>query len=193
MPQVPQGAKGDGQASDTAAIQAAIDTCGGRPSGGVVLLEPDRTYLTGTLRLASGVRLHIPVNATLLADLQVRGLRARWSLVAFLPGLRCTHATPYVPQRSQYQPSTGDDWHLVLLKKCTRCSVEGGGRIDGRGAAWGCATPLLAPAAEVHALGNWQSDFWCMHRHANAESEEPCESRHACGPKLVGIIEASQV
>ena len=94
MPQTTQGAKGDGQASDMAAIQAAIDSCGARPSGGVVLLEAGRTYLTGTLRLASGVRLHIPANATLLADLQVRGLRASWHLVAFLPGLRCIHAMP---------------------------------------------------------------------------------------------------
>lgn len=146
-----QGAKGDGQASDTAAIQAAIDSCAARPSGGVVLLEANSTYLTGTLRLDSGVRLHIPAGATLLADLQVRGPRARWPLVAFQPGLRCTHATQHSLQRSQYHPATGDDWHMVLLRQCTRCSVEGGGRIDGRGAAWGCAGPLLAPAAAARA------------------------------------------
>jgi len=38
----------------------------------VVALEDDRQYLTGTLRLASGVRLRVPANTTLLASLQVR-------------------------------------------------------------------------------------------------------------------------
>ena len=143
-----QGAKGDGQASDMGAIQAAIDSCGGRPSGGVVILEANRTYLTGTLRLASGVRLHVPANATLLADLQVRGAGVGWPLLNFR---RCTHAPCYSLQRSQYHPAAGDDWHMVLLRKCTRCSVEGSGRIDGRGAAWGCASPLLAPTAATCA------------------------------------------
>ena len=81
----------------------------------------------------------------------------------------------------------------MLLRKCTRCSVEGGGRIDGRGAAWGCAAPLLARDGAAYALGLRQLNFECMRRHANAEGGQPCDSSHACGPKLVGIVEASQV
>jgi polygalacturonase len=69
-----QGAAGDGRTVDTAAIQAAIDACGKEASGGVVALEDDRQYLTGTLRLASGVRLRVPANTTLLASLQVPAL-----------------------------------------------------------------------------------------------------------------------
>ena len=71
---MPQGAIGDGASLDTAAIQAAIDACGKEATGGVVVLEANHTYLTGTLRIPSNVRLHVPANATLLAAMQVRPL-----------------------------------------------------------------------------------------------------------------------
>jgi glycosyl hydrolase family 28 len=57
------GAAGDGRIKDTAAIQAAIDTCAGR--GGRVSLR-DGTFLSGMIRLRSDVVLHIDPTATLL-------------------------------------------------------------------------------------------------------------------------------
>ena len=66
-----QGAKGDGMTLDTTVIQAALDACGKHATGGVVVLENNRTYLTGTLRLGSSVRLHVPANTTLRAALKV--------------------------------------------------------------------------------------------------------------------------
>ena len=79
-----QGAAGDGRTVDTAAIQAAIDACSREASGGVVVLDDNKHYLTGSLRLASGVRLHVPANATLLASLQVQACATAAALVAGL-------------------------------------------------------------------------------------------------------------
>ena len=51
------GAKGDKKASDQAAIQAAVDACAKAGGGDVVLSAGD--YLSGTVRLASGVTLRL--------------------------------------------------------------------------------------------------------------------------------------
>jgi len=60
------GAVGDGKTMDTAAIQAAIDECG-RNHGGRVLFE-DGVFLSGTIKLHSGVELHIERDAVLLGS-----------------------------------------------------------------------------------------------------------------------------
>lgn len=58
------GAKGDGQALDTAAIQKAIDTCA-EGGGGQVVFPPGR-YLSGTIHLRSNVTLHLEAGARLI-------------------------------------------------------------------------------------------------------------------------------
>jgi hypothetical protein len=60
------GAKGDGVAKDTAAVQAAIDAAA-KEGGGVVLLSPGK-YLCGTLRLKSQITLEISAGARLVAS-----------------------------------------------------------------------------------------------------------------------------
>lgn len=60
------GAKGDGAARDTAAIQRAIDECA-RAGGGTVLLAGG-VFLSGGLYLRSNVMLEVSVSATLLAS-----------------------------------------------------------------------------------------------------------------------------
>jgi hypothetical protein len=57
------GAKGDGSANDTAAIQASIDAC---PSGGSVVLE-NGIFMSGHLRLKSDMTFWIDRTATLRA------------------------------------------------------------------------------------------------------------------------------
>jgi len=58
------GARGDGQTNDTQSIQHAIDACN-KAGGGRVLLPAGR-YLSGTLRLRSGVELHLEKDALLV-------------------------------------------------------------------------------------------------------------------------------
>jgi polygalacturonase len=57
------GAKGDGVARDTAAIQQAIDRCG--VLGGGEVLVPAGNYLTGAIQLRSRVLLRLDKDATL--------------------------------------------------------------------------------------------------------------------------------
>jgi hypothetical protein len=59
------GARGDGRASDTFAIQLAIDAAG--RSRGTVYFPPGR-YLSGTLRLRSHTTLYLDARATLVAS-----------------------------------------------------------------------------------------------------------------------------
>lgn len=60
------GAKGDGSAKDTVAMQTAIDTCAAKGGGRVVFA--DGVFLSGAIRLKSCVELHIDRTARLLAS-----------------------------------------------------------------------------------------------------------------------------
>ena len=60
------GATGDGTTMDTASIQSAIDKCGESGGGRVVLANG--TFLSGSIRLRTGVELHIDGTARLLAS-----------------------------------------------------------------------------------------------------------------------------
>jgi polygalacturonase len=64
------GARGDGAANDTAAIQRAIDACASA-HGGRVLLPAGRTFLSGALTLRDGVDFHLDGGAVLKGS-------ARW-------------------------------------------------------------------------------------------------------------------
>ena len=60
------GALGDAQSLDTAALQAAIDTC--HEQGGGTVWIPAGQYLTGTLFFRDNITLHLDAGATLLAS-----------------------------------------------------------------------------------------------------------------------------
>jgi len=60
------GAKGDGVTKDTAALQRALDACGAK-GGGTVLL-PDGVYLTGSLAPHANTTLQLAARASLLGS-----------------------------------------------------------------------------------------------------------------------------
>ena len=68
------GAKGDGAAMDTAAIQQAIDACHGQ-GGGTVYFAPGHTFLTGTFEIKSNVTLHLDGNARILGSDHLKDYR----------------------------------------------------------------------------------------------------------------------
>ncbi|MFW6133385.1 MAG: glycoside hydrolase family 28 protein [Planctomycetota bacterium] len=61
------GARGDGTALDTAAVQRAIDVCAARAHGGTVVVAPG-VYRCGSLALRSGVTLRLEGGAVLQAS-----------------------------------------------------------------------------------------------------------------------------
>jgi hypothetical protein len=98
------GAKGDGVALDTRAINSAIDKCGAA-GGGTVYLPPG-AYLSGTVRLRDNITLWLDSGATL------RGTR----------------------DLSQYQTAVdGQVWYdaLVLANGVHHVAIAGRGIIDG--------------------------------------------------------------
>src|SRR5713226_6944993 len=108
------GARGDGAALDTRAIQDAIDAAG-RASGGTVFV-PAGVYVTGSIFLRDNITLLLDAGAILFgsenaADYPI--ITARWEGVT-----QNTHA-PLI---------TGDG--LINI------AVTGRGTIDGRGAMW---------------------------------------------------------
>jgi polygalacturonase len=103
------GAKADGHAKDTTALQQAIDTCA-RGSGGVVHLTAG-IYVSGPLTLRSHVRLSLDQDATLLGS----------------------------PDMSDYPIRADAPWRLVSLLHAdhvTDISITGAGTIDGNGKIW---------------------------------------------------------
>ena len=111
------GAKGDGATLSTHAIQRAVDTC--HDAGGGVVRVPTGVFVTGSLRLKSGVILHIDKDAVLrgspkIADYAVETAPLHW----------------------------GGYWKFVnsQLRDCLiyahdaeRVGIEGEGTIDGQG------------------------------------------------------------
>ncbi len=104
------GAKGDGKALDSTAINAAIDACN-RAGGGLVYLRPG-VYRSGTVILKSNVTLYVEAGATILGSLDLNDYTA-------MPG----------------PPVNGDanQKHLIFARGAENVTLAGPGRIDGQG------------------------------------------------------------
>ena len=106
------GARADGLAKDTAALQAAVDACSAGAGGTVVLRAG--TFLSGSIRLRSHVTLHIERGATLL------GSQDDADYPTLLPPTVNTELSNC--RRA-----------LVYAESADGVRIEGGGTIDGNG------------------------------------------------------------
>jgi hypothetical protein len=106
------GAKGDGQALDTAAIQQAVDACA-TAGGGQVLIPPGR-FLSGTVRLKSHITLRLDAGATLLGSTNL----------SLYSGFMRTNLTPRLHISR---------WHrgLLVAEDAEDIAIVGPGTIDG--------------------------------------------------------------
>ena len=109
------GAKGDGVAKDTAAIQRAVDAAQSAGGGRVVL--PSGVYLSGTVWLKSGVELHLAKGATL------KGSTDRSDY----------NANDCFPENFWSESEEWSGGHLVVAYKAVNVAVTGEGMIDGSG------------------------------------------------------------
>ena len=108
------GAKGDGTAKDTAAVQRALDECA--KTGGRVVV-PAGTYRIGSIYLGDNTELHLEEGATLLGS----------------PDLADYNEPDAYPQN---WGSVKEGWsakHLILAIEKKNVSITGKGVIDGNG------------------------------------------------------------
>src|SRR5208337_4074410 len=105
------GARGDGKTLDTSALNRAVEACAGA-GGGQVRVPPGR-YLTGTVRLRTGITLVLDAGAVLVGT----------------PGL--DQYESYAPPESR--PGDRNHWHraLVLGVGVENVTITGPGVIDG--------------------------------------------------------------
>jgi hypothetical protein len=115
FPVTDYGAVGDGTTLNTAAIQAAIDACAA--AGGGTVRIPAGRFLTGTLFMKSGVRLHLGMGAVLLGSTD----RADYPLTL------CAY-----PSRSDAYTARALLWGEGLRD----IAITGHGTLDGQGAAF---------------------------------------------------------
>ena len=108
------GAKGDGKALDTAALQSAIDACT-RDGGGRVLV-PAGIFQIGATELKSNVTLHIAAGATLLGSADGKQY----------------HAVDAIPLHGDTTLVDGN-WALLFAVHAKNVTIEGPGTIDGQG------------------------------------------------------------
>ena len=130
------GARGDGSARDTGALQAAVDACAA--AGGGMVLCPPGNYLTGTVELKSNVDLHVEAGATLLGSTS----QADYDLSNKLPvaDFRHPHLNPA---------------HLVFARNAENVAITGPGRIDGQGDSF---FGPRAPGENWFSLKGWRPD-----------------------------------
>lgn len=109
------GAVGDGKTLDTAAVQAAIDTCN-KDQGGTVLV-PAGEFVIGTVELKSNVTLRIAPPGTLLGSADGKQY----------------HAAAAIPLEGDTTLRDGNVG-LIFAVNAENVTVEGPGTIDGQGA-----------------------------------------------------------
>jgi polygalacturonase len=108
------GAKGDGSALDTVAVQTAIDSCN-RDGGGTVVI-PAGTFQVGAVELKSNVTLHISAGGKLLGSADGKQY----------------HEISAIPLHGDSTLEDGN-WALLFAVNAKNVTIEGPGTIDGQG------------------------------------------------------------
>lgn len=114
------GARGDGTANDTRAVQAAIDSVAS--AGGGTVLVPEGTYLCGSIWLRSNVELHLDEG----------------SVIKGSPDIGDYCSADCCPQ-NEAEIGWGDyisGGHLLLGVNVRNVSLTGSGKIDGNSGAF---------------------------------------------------------
>jgi len=124
------GAKGDGVALDTAALQSAIDACN-RDQGGTVLV-PAGVFVIGAVEMKSNVTLHIAAGGTLLGSADGKQY----------------HAIDAVPLQGDTTLNDGN-WALIFAVKARNFTIEGPGTIDGQGAQFRAPSRGIPPTSGI--------------------------------------------
>ena len=140
------GAKGDGLSKDTAAIQAAVDTCT-RAGGGTVLL-PAGTFLSGTIRLKSNVDLQLSAGTILQASSDRQDY------------LRVHPAEEYLPTAAPVRTAPSYtftlDYHLLVAQEAENVTISGTGTIFGNGRAWMDGLKYESGQEKYKIKGGWR-------------------------------------
>ena len=124
------GAKGDGVALDTAALQAAIDAC--TKDGGGTVLVPAGTFVIGTVELKSNVTLHIAAGAKVLGSADGKQY----------------HAVDAIPLHGDSTLEDGN-WALFFAVEAKNVTVEGPGTVDGQGGEFHSAVRGTPPPSGI--------------------------------------------
>jgi len=160
------GAKGDGVAKDTAAIQRAVDAAGAAGGGTVEL--PAGTYLSGTVYLRNHVDFHLGAGAVL------KGSPA--------PADYC--AADAFPQNAASKGDNTSGGHLLVAVGCEDVAVRGPGTIDGNAPAF-----LLDAAGHQYggdgAKWSWRNKLLVPWRPAQMVFFVDCRNVRLAGVKLV--------
>ena len=117
------GAKGDGTTLNTQMIQQAVDAC--HEAGGGVVSVPKGVFLTGSLRLKSGVVLRVEKDAILrgspkIADYAVETAELHWFDAQ-------DRLNMFKSINTQHRPA------LIYAEDAEQVRLEGSGVIDGQG------------------------------------------------------------
>lgn len=112
------GARGDGEALDTAPIQKALRACA--DAGGGTVLFPPGTYVSGTLEVFSNTTLELDPGAILQGSADIRDYR---------PGADFGLGRNYGVDSSGEGALAG----LLVARNVENVSIVGRGTIDGRG------------------------------------------------------------
>ena len=136
---VQYGAKGDGKTFDTAALQKALDDCGG--AGGGIVRVPAGKYLIKPISLHSGITLQLDEGATLQATDDPADYRSTGGMLSLITGRGLTNIAitgkgtidgagprwwePVKAAKRAGQPEPGGRPRLISLTRCEHVRVEG--------------------------------------------------------------------